>query len=346
MARAASTSGDLRIDAFAAMRAGEALRPYQFSPGALKSTEVEIAVTHCGMCHSDLHLIDNDWGVSSYPLVPGHEIIGTVTRAGGEATAMRSGERVGVGWLAGSCMRCDQCRGGNENLCFLTRPTCVGREGGYASHVRVDARFAAVIPESLSSESAAPLLCAGITVFAPLSRRGLTNNSRVGVVGLGGLGHLAVQYACAMGCAVTVFSTTSEKEQEARRFGADRFIDVSRSGSLARAKNTCDFILATVPAKLPWAEYVGVLRPNGALCIVGASPGEIAVPAIALLDGQKSIEGSAVGSNAEMSEMFRFSAKHAIMPMTEVYPMAEVNEVLDRLRQNRVRYRAVLANES
>jgi uncharacterized zinc-type alcohol dehydrogenase-like protein len=209
----------------------------------------------------------------------------------------------------------------------------------------VDAHFAAVIPDSLPSESAAPLLCAGITVFAPLSRRGLKDTSRVGVIGLGGLGHLAVQYAHAMGCAVTVFSTSSGKEPESRQLGADRFVDISRSGSLARSKNTCDFILATVPADLPWAQYLSILRPNGALCIVGASSGEVAVPAVALLDGQKSIEGSAVGSNAEIREMFRFSAKHAIMPMIELYPMARVNEVLERLRQNRVRYRAVLINE-
>lgn len=341
-----SSTADARIDAFAALRAGEALRPHQYSLGELGPTEVDIAITHCGICHSDLHLIDNDWGVSTYPLVPGHEIIGTVTQAGSAAAEMRAGQRVGVGWLAGSCMSCDQCRGGNENLCFQARPTCVGRKGGYAGHVRVDARFAAVIPDSLPSERAAPLLCAGITVFAPLSRRGLNSNSRVGVVGLGGLGHLAVQYASAMGCAVTVFSTSAGKETEARRFGADQFVDTSRSGSLASAKNTCDFILATVPVDLPWAEYLNVLRPNGALCIVGASPGEVRVPVIALLDSQKSIGGSAVGSNAEIREMFHFSGMHAIMPMTETYPMKEVNHALGRLRQNHARYRAVLVNES
>jgi uncharacterized zinc-type alcohol dehydrogenase-like protein len=342
----ASSTDDSRINAFAAPGAGEVLRPYQYSLGTLRPTDVDIAVTHCGICRSDLHLIDNDWGVSTYPLVPGHEIIGTVTQAGSEAAEMRAGQRVGVGWLAGSCMSCDQCRDGNENLCFQARPTCVGRAGGYAGHVRVDARFAAVIPDGLSSESAAPLLCAGITVFGPLNRRGLKSDSRVGVVGLGGLGHLAVQYAGAMGCGVTVFSTSAGKEKEARRFGANRFVDTSRSGPLASAKNTCDFVLATVPVDLPRAEYLNVLRPNGALRIVGASPGEVRVPVIALLDGQKSIGGSAVGSNAEIREMFRFSAKYAIMPMTEPYPMKEVNQALNRLRQNRVRYRAVLVNES
>jgi uncharacterized zinc-type alcohol dehydrogenase-like protein len=228
----------------------------------------------------------------------------------------------------------------------VPRPTCVGRQGGYASRVRVDARFAAPIPDSLPSESAAPLLCAGTTVFAPLSRRGPKKNSRVGIIGLGGLGHLAVQFARAMDCAVTIFSSTASKEKEAREFGADHFVDVRRQGALAAEKNTCDFTLATVPVDLPWAQYVNVLKPNGALCVVGASPGELRVSLFGLLEGQKSIGGSAIGSNAEIREMFHFAAKHAIMPMTEVYPMKDVNNALTRLRQNRVRYRAVLANES
>jgi uncharacterized zinc-type alcohol dehydrogenase-like protein len=343
---ASASTENVRIDAFAAMSAGKALEPHRYALGALGPMEIAIAITHCGICRSDLHLIDNDWGVSTYPLVPGHEIVGTVTGAGSEVEEWRADQRVGVGWLAGSCMTCDQCRGGDENLCAQARPTCVGRAGGYASHVRVDARFAAPIPDSLPSEIAAPLLCAGITVFAPLSRLGLGEKSRVGVVGFGGLGHLAVRYAKAMGCAVTVFSTTKEKEEEARRFGADRFVNSSRSGSLTAERNSCDFILATVPVNLPWAEYLAVLRPNGALGIVGASPGEIRVSVFDLLEGQKSISGSAVGSNAEMKEMLVFSAQHAIRPMIELYAMREVNEVLDRLRKNRVRYRAVLVHES
>lgn len=345
MTAAADSAEKSQFHAFAAMHAGDVLRPYRYAPGDLAPSEVEIAITHCGMCHSDLHLIENDWGVSTYPLVPGHEIVGTVIRTGPEAERIHAGQRVGVGWLAGSCMSCGLCRAGKENLCARARPTCVGRAGGYADLIRVDARFAAPVPDALPSEIAAPLLCAGITVFAPLSRRGLSENSRVGVVGLGGLGHLGVQYARAMGCAVTVFSTTADKEDEARRFGADRFVTTSLSGALAGEHNTCDFILATVPVELPWAEYVNVLRPDGALCIVGASPGEINVPAFALVEGQKSIGGSAIGSNAELRSMLRFSAQHGIVPMTEIYPMSEVNEVIDRLKRNRVRYRAVLVNE-
>ncbi|MGH7796550.1 MAG: NAD(P)-dependent alcohol dehydrogenase [Candidatus Binatia bacterium] len=337
-------AGQLRIHAHAAPAAGEALRPYDYVPAELGAHEVEIAVTHCGICHSDLHLIDNDWGVSAYPLVPGHEIVGTVVHAGSEAAGLDIGQRIGVGWLAGSCMVCEQCRGANENLCRQARPTCVGRHGGYATHVRVDARFAAPLPDALLSEYGAPLLCAGITVFAPLSRRGLKPGARVGVVGLGGLGHLAVQYASAMGSAVTVFSSTADKQDEARRFGADQFVNVSRRGALAGEANTCDLIVATVPADLPWADYVSALKPNGLLCIVGVSPGEVRMPALGLIEGQKTIGGSAIGSNAEIRAMFQFSVEHAIMPVIELYAMKDVNKALERLRQNQVRYRAVLVN--
>jgi len=333
------------IRGFAALRPGAALQPYSFSRAAPAPAEVEIAVTHCGICHSDLHLIDNDWGVSVYPFVPGHEIVGTVLRAGADVSGLHVGQRVGVGWLAGSCMTCEQCAEGNENLCRAAEPTCVGRNGGFAESVRVDARFAAPIPDVISSDLAAPLLCAGITVFAPL-RRYVKENSRIGVIGLGGLGHLAVRYARAMGCAVTVFSMTADKEQSARAFGVDRFVDASRSGSLEVEAATCDFLLSTVPVNLPWAEYLNVLKPDGRLCLVGASPGDIQVPAIALIDGQKSIGGSAIGSNAEIRAMLEFSAAHGICPQVELFPMAEVNQAVARLRKNKVRYRAVLANEA
>jgi uncharacterized zinc-type alcohol dehydrogenase-like protein len=333
------------IRGFAALRPGAVLEPRSFDRAAPLPTEIEIAVTHCGICHSDLHLIDNNWGVSIYPFVPGHEIVGTVLRTGAQVSGLRAGQRVGVGWLAGSCRSCEQCAEGNENLCRAAQPTCVGRNGGFAESVRVDARFAAPIPEALPAELAAPLFCAGITVFAPL-RRYIRENSRVGVIGLGGLGHLAVRYARAMGCGVTVFSRTADKEQKARDFGADRFVDASRTASLEAEVSTCDFILSTVPVSLPWAEYVNVLKPDGRLCVVGASPGDIQVPAIALIDGQKSIGGSAIGSNAEIRVMLEFSAAHGILPEVELFSMAEVNRALARLRENNVRYRAVLANEA
>jgi uncharacterized zinc-type alcohol dehydrogenase-like protein len=330
------------IHAYAAQRAGAPLEPYRFAANSLGPLDVEITISHCGICHSDLHLIDNDWSVSSYPLVPGHEIIGSVSRLGTEVAQLHEGQRVGVGWLAGSCMACEQCLSGNENLCRRSQPTCIARPGGYASHVRVDARFAAAIPDSLPSEWAAPLLCAGITVFAPLQRQKLKAASRVGVIGLGGLGHLAAQFAKAMGFAVTVFSTSAQKQDEAYGFGADRFVDSSASGALSGAASSCDMILTTVPVDLSWPEYLNLLKPNGHLCIVGASPGEVRVPAFALIDGQKSIGGSAVGSNGEIAEMLQFAAAHKIFPRIEAFALKDVNDALARLRQNQMRYRAVL----
>jgi uncharacterized zinc-type alcohol dehydrogenase-like protein len=330
------------IDAYAAARAGAPLESFKFAAQELAPLEIEVAVSHCGVCHSDIHLIDNDWGVSTFPLVPGHEIIGVVSRLGAGVKHLRAGERVGIGWLAGSCMNCELCLSGRENLCRQNQPTCIGRYGGYASHVRADARFAAAIPDSLSSEFAAPLLCAGITVFAPLHRRKLPRHARVGIVGLGGLGHLAVQFAAASGFGVTVFSTAADKQAEAQSFGADRFVDVSKGGALAAAAGSCDFILATVPVDLPWSEYLNVLKPDGQLCLVGAAPGEVRVPVFALIDGQKSISGSAVGSNGEIAEMLRFAAEHKIAPQIERFPLQLANDALERVRKNRVRYRAVL----
>ncbi len=330
------------IHAYAALRAGAPLEPYQFAANSLGPLDVEIAVSHCGICHSDLHLIDDEWGVSSYPLVPGHEIIGRVSRLGTQVAHLRAGQRVGVGWLAGSCMNCEQCLAGNENLCRQGRPTCVGRHGGYASAVIVDARFALALPDALKSEFAAPLLCAGITVFAPLRRQRLKENARVGIVGLGGLGHLALQFARAMGYCVTAFSTSANKQVEARGFGADRFVDTSVAGALGAEASSCDFILSTVSADLPWPDYLNLLKPNGHLCIVGAAPGELRLPIFPLIEAQKSVGGSAVGSNGEIAEMLQFAAAHEVVPRIEYFTLKDVNDALARLRANQMRYRAVL----
>ena len=334
------------IDAYAAPHAGAMLEPFQYASNELGPMEVEIAVSHCGICHSDVHLIDNDWGVSAYPLVPGHEIVGVASRVGAVVTHLSSGQRVGVGWLAGSCMNCQQCVNGNENLCRQARPTCVGRHGGYAPTVVADARFAIAIPDVLPSELAAPLLCAGVTVFAPLKRQRLMKSARVGIVGLGGLGHLAVQFAKAMGYDVTVISRSANKQDDARALGADRYVDSAAHGALSAAANSCDLVLSTVPVSLAWPLYLNMLKPNGHLCIVGASPGELCVPAFALIDGQKIIGGSAVGSNRELAEMFRFAAEHRIAPRVERFALNDVNAALARLRNGQTRFRAVLVVES
>lgn len=330
------------ISAYAAMGKGQSLVPYEFTPGGLGSMEIEVRITHCGICHTDLHLINDDLGLTAYPLVPGHEIVGTIARLGTEVKNLVTGQRVGIGWLAGADFTCEQCRKGKDNLCENAQPTCMGHEGGFATHVRVDSRMAHPIPEKLSSEQAAPLLCAGITVFAPLLRHHVSGNSRLGVIGIGGLGHLALQYGRALGCHVTAFSTSADKEKEAITFGANDFVHVTNVESLSEKANSCDFILSTATGEVPWTDYLNVLKPEGKLCLVGVPESELKLPVLPLLFGQKSVVGSVIGSRTEMQEMLEFSARHQILPLIEKYQFSEVNTALKKIAKNEIRYRAVL----
>lgn len=334
----------MTIHAQAAMASKQSLKPFQYEPAALGPHDVEIAITHCGICHSDIHLIDNDWSMSSYPLVPGHEIIGTVADAGPAVKNLKQGQRVGVGWQRGSCLVCEQCVGGDENLCAESRATCVGNHGGFADRIRMDSRFAFAIPETLASENAAPLLCGGATVYSPLKHYGVVPPMRVGVIGIGGLGHLALQFANAFGCEVTAFSSTPEKEKEARDFGAHHFIASTNPAALKKAAGSLDFILSTVFASLDWNTYLQLLRPNGRLCFVGVPAAPIQVHIGSILSGQKSICASVIGSRGTIREMLDFAARHDIEAMTEVMPLADVNKALEKLRANKARYRMVLRN--
>ncbi len=217
------TMAESFVNAFAAIIAGGPLEPWSFERGALGPQEVDIDVTHCGVCHTDLHLLDNDFGITAYPFVPGHEAVGLVKATGSDVTHLTLGQRVGVGWQRGSCGECEWCGRGLQNLCAKSHPTCLAGYGGFAKSLRVDSYFGIPIPDGLDSASAAPMLCAGITVYSPL-RRYLRPASRVGIVGIGGLGHLAIQFARAMGAEVTAISTTQDKAAEARRFGAHHFV--------------------------------------------------------------------------------------------------------------------------
>jgi uncharacterized zinc-type alcohol dehydrogenase-like protein len=305
--------------------------------------DVEIEVTHCGICHSDLHLINNDFGLSAFPLVPGHEVVGEVRALGSAVTDLRVGDRVGVGFLAGADFTCEQCAAGSDNMCEHWEPTCLGREGGFARRLMADSRRAFPIPAAIASEHAAPLMCAGVTVFAPLLRHA-DGATRLGVIGIGGLGHLALQYGRALGCHVTAFTTSGDKAAEARAFGAHDVVDTSEPGALATRAGSCDLLLCTVTADLPWNDYVNVLRRNGKLCLLGFPEHEVSLAAVPLVFFQRSIVTSGIGSRREIRRMLDFSARHGIRPRVELYPMAEVNTALERLRRNEVRYRAVLVN--
>jgi uncharacterized zinc-type alcohol dehydrogenase-like protein len=332
------------IQGLAVHAAGAELLPYRYDPGKLGPQEVEIAVTHCGICHSDLHLISNDWGISQYPFIPGHEIVGTVAAAGDEVRSLEVGQRVGLGWQSNSCGECEWCMRGMENLCPKAEGTCVHRHGGYAERVRANARFVVPIPDALNSEYAAPLLCGGITVYNPLRTHGVNPSSRVGIVGIGGLGHIAIQFARVFGAEVTAFSTSMAKEDEVRAMGAHRFVNSRESKALKEVAGSLDFVLSTVNADQDWGTYVQALRPTGTLCFVGVPPSPVSVHAFPLISGLRTITGNPTGSPYRLREMLDVAARHGVKAITERFPMARANEAVEKVKKNKVRYRAVLAN--
>jgi uncharacterized zinc-type alcohol dehydrogenase-like protein len=332
------------IHGLAVHAAGAHLLPYKYDAGELKADEVEVKISHCGVCHSDVHLIDNDWGLSKYPFIPGHEIVGAVTKVGADVTALKVGERVGIGWQANSCGICEWCRQGEEHLCAQSQATCVGRNGGYADAIRVNWRFAIKVPEVLESENVAPLLCGGITVYSPLRNLGVRPASRVGIVGIGGLGHMGLQFAKAFGAEVTAFSTSKDKEDEARNLGAHHFVNTRETNAMKKLAGSFDVIVSTVNADQDWGGYVNALRPKGTLCVVGVPPSPMAIQAFALVGGQRSIAGSPTGSPHDLAEMLDVAARHGVKAVTERFPMAKANEAVVKVKKNQVRYRAVLAN--
>lgn len=330
-----------KIHAHAALAAKQPLESFSYTPDTLGAFEVEIEISHCGICHTDLHLVDNDWGDSVYPLVPGHEIIGTVKSFGSHADANLLGKRVGVGWQRSSCMACDHCIRGENQLCAQQEPTTVTHYGGFAERILIDSRFAFPIPDAISDAHAAPLLCAGVTVFSPLQRY-MQPGMRVGVIGIGGLGHLAIQFAAAMGAEVVAFSSSPAKADEAKQLGAAHVVNSRERDDIKTQRNSLDFILSTVAVNLDWKEYLKVLRPNGTLCFVGGQSEPFSIHPFFLTDAQRSITGSSVGGRDSMRRMLRFAAAHGITPWIETLPFDAVNTALDRLRKNEVRYRFVL----
>lgn len=337
----------MKVHAYAAHRAGAPPEPYEYDAGPLGALEVDVRVTHCGVCYSDIGRIDDEFGGSTFPLVAGHEAVGIVEAIGEEVDSERMpiGGRVGVGAISGSCFRCAWCVSGQQQHCPQRDDTLLrGDRGGFAHHVRAsDWRHAHPIPDAIPSEQAAPLLCAGATVFSPMVRRGVRPTDRVAVVGIGGLGHLAVQFFAAWGCDVTAISSTRAKEGDARRFGANQVIGSAEPGALAAARNTFDFVLSTVSADLPWDEYLSILRPGGMLCVVGLPEHPMTFSALSLLPEEKVIAGGIPGSAVDTARMLEFAARHGVRPQVENYPVADIGIALERVREGRARYRAVLA---
>ncbi len=330
------------IHAYAVMAPAETLRPFCYEPAELGPHDVEVEISHSGLCYSDIHLIDDDWKMSKYPLVPGHEVVGRVTRRGSRA-AHAEGARVGIGWQRGACLECELCLGGDENLCAKSIATCVGHHGGLAQRLVTDGRFAFEIPGGLESAFAAPLLCGGVTVFAPMQRYGVRDGSHVGVIGIGGLGQMAIALLKAMGAEITAFSSSSAKRDEAMRMGATHFVRSTDAREIRKHAGSLQLLLSTVHVRLDWITYLQALRPNGVLCLLGLPPGLLTIPPAALL-GQKVVTTGDIGSRTAITDLLRFAERHAVKPEIEVSAMSDANAAIARLRANEVRYRAVLEN--
>lgn len=309
--------------------------------GPLASEDVEIEVEHCGLCHSDLSVLNNEWGGSTYPAVLGHEIIGRVTEVGPAAKGLRVGDRVGVGWTAGCCLHCRQCKSGRQHLCSKAQPTIIKRRGGFASRVRSHWLWALPLPADIDFAEAGPLLCGGITVFNPLAMYALPT-SRVGVVGIGGLGHMGVKFAAAYGCEVTAFTSSESKFDEARGFGAHHVVSSRDSGAIKKLAGTLDLLIVTVNVPLDWNALIATLAPTGRMHVVGAVLQPIPVVAMSLIMQQRSISGSPTGSPVDIETMLNFAARHRVTPQTEHMPMSQINEAFARLAAGDARYRIVL----
>jgi alcohol/geraniol dehydrogenase (NADP+) len=312
-----------------------------FDPGPIGPEEAEIIVEHCGLCHSDLSAWNNDWGISTFPAIFGHEVIGRVTALGSNTKGLTIGQRVGVGWNSGSCMHCHQCMSGSHHLCPEVQATIFGHRGGFATHIRAHWAWAIPLPEKINFADAGPLLCGGITVFAPLAMFAKPTD-RVGIIGIGGLGHMAVKFAHAYGCDVTAFTSSEKKFDEAKSFGADHVVSSRDSSAIKNLAGTFDLLISTVDVKLDWEALIAALAPNGRLHVVGIVLEPIPASAFALISKQRNISGSPTGSPVAIETMLDFAARHEVAPTTEHFPMSKINEAFARLDSGKAHYRIVL----
>ena len=309
--------------------------------GPMGDEDVEVAVEHCGLCHSDLSIMNDDWGISSYPAVLGHEAIGRVTAVGPSAKGLRAGQTVGVGWYSASCMHCRQCLSGDQNLCATATATIIGGKGGFATRMRSHWAWAVPIPDGVPAAEAGPLLCGGITVFSPLAMFAKPTG-RVGVVGIGGLGHLAVKFAAAYGCDVTAFTSSEAKFDEARSFGAHHVVSSGDAAAIRNLAGTIDLLIVTVNVPLDWEALIGALAPNGRMHFVGAVLDPVPVPVFGLLMKQAQVSASPGGPPVGIATMLDFAARHGIAPQNEHMPMSRIGDAFDRLAAGKARYRIVL----
>lgn len=332
----------MNIQAMALKEAGGELSPWSYKTPAPGPHDCLIKVEACGICHSDIHMMDNDWGISKYPLVPGHEVVGEVMEVGSEVSHLKVGDRVGVGWQRSSCLQCEDCLKGNENLCARNEGVIVHGHGGFADHIFMDGRFCFPLPGGISTDVAGPLLCGGITVYSALRCAGMRSGQEIGVIGMGGLGHLAVQFASRLGCRVTIFTTSEDKAEAASACGAHEAVLIQENGVPESLKRPLDILINTVPRHLDWNAYLNLLGSDGVLTFVGVPGGPASIELNGLLFKRRSITASPIGGRAMIMEMLEISDRFGIAPVIEKFSLEECNEAVGRLRENRIRYRAVL----
>ncbi len=341
----------MKVKAYAAQSATDALAPYSYDTRELRANDIAIDILYCGVCHSDLHTARNDWGGSVYPCVPGHEIVGRVSAVGNDVNGYAVGDAVAVGCMVDSCLSCRHCHDGEEQYCQNGfTPTYGGKDrvdgtitnGGYATHIVVREEFVLRVPEALDLSRAAPLLCAGITTYSPMRQWGVGPGSRVAVVGMGGLGHMAIKIAVGLGAHVTVVSRSEAKEADAKELGADAFLISGDKSAMRQAYSSFDLIIDTVPVKHDINPYLPLLTVDGTLVMVGQI-GFIAEPNTgAMVMGRRRVAGSLIGGIEETQEMLDFCARRNILPECEMIKMDEINTAFDRMEQSDVRYRFVI----
>lgn len=340
----------MRVHAYAAPAASEPLEPTTVERRDVGPNDVLIEVAYAGICHSDIHTVRGDWGPQQYPLVPGHEIVGVVAEVGSDVTRHRVGDRVGVGCMVGSCGACVNCRKGEEQYCVEGMIGTYGAidgdgtvtQGGYSTHVVVDADFVLSVPEGLDLAAAAPLLCAGITTYSPLRHWGAGPGTKVAVVGLGGLGHMAVKLAHAMGAEVTVLSQSLKKQEDGLRLGADHYFATSDPETFEHLAGVFDLIVNTVSARIDVSAYLGLLAVDGTLVNVGAPAEPMSVNVFSLLTNRRSYAGSMIGGIRQTQEMLDFCAEHGLGADIELISADRINEAYERVLASDVRYRFVI----
>ncbi|HEX4405496.1 MAG TPA: NAD(P)-dependent alcohol dehydrogenase [Polyangia bacterium] len=336
---------------YAAQAADQPLTPFQFERRATGDSDVQIAIEFCGICHSDIHTARNEWRSTQYPSVPGHEIIGRVTAVGKDVKRFKPGQRVGVGCFVGSCGTCDSCKTGHENYCETGMTMTYGSVdqdgktqtfGGYSNQIVVTEHFVLNVPENLDPAGCAPLLCAGITTYSPLRHVGVTKGSRVGVIGLGGLGHMAVKLAASLGAEVTMLSRSADKKADAKKLGAHDFVLTTGEGAFGKLANRFDAIIDTVSAKHDINGPISSLRREGTLILVGAPPEPLDLVSFGLIFGRRKIMGSLVGGIPETQEMLDHCGKHGITSDIEMTTPERINEAFERTLKGDVKYRFVI----